>query len=91
MALMRQVKTNAHDEELQKKRDEFIRGGGLVSSDVKKKSKPKWTKMLLRIKEETIEKIEDEISHDDLATRTSWILQAIEEKLNRTEKHVKAN
>lgn len=87
MVLKRQVSPPQEEtrEEIEKKREEFIRGGGMVAADVVKKPKQKWTKLCLRIKVEALEKIDSEIAQKLSGTRTSWILEAIEEKLSKHE------
>lgn len=76
MSLKRPIK------ELQKSREEFIRGGGLVASDINDK-KEEWTKIVLRIKSEALSQIDEIVDNKMGLTRTGWILQAIEEKLDR--------
>jgi hypothetical protein len=85
MVLKRQVSLQEEETtEFQKKnREEFIRGGGLVSAD--KEQKTRWKKICLRIKEEALEKIDAELARKLGGSRTSWILEAIHEKLNKNE------
>jgi hypothetical protein len=83
--LMKKQIENASDE-LEKARNEFIRGGGFVSSDVKKKeSKDDWSRIVIRIKEEAVMQIDALIGNTMGLTRTGWILQAIEEKFDKYE------
>jgi hypothetical protein len=83
MVLKRQVEKPSED--LEKAREEFIRGGGLVASDVKKEEakNEEWTKLSLRIKISAIDEIDSKLENKMGLTRTGWILQAIEEKLER--------
>lgn len=85
MVLKRQVPTQEEPQkDIEKEREKFIMGGGLVASDVKKQpNKNIWTKICLRIKEEALDKIDDSISKKMCGNRTSWILDAISEKLQR--------
>lgn len=83
MVLKRQVSAGEPEQtEIEKKkREEFIRGAGMVASDAVQKPKARWTKVCLRIKVEALEKIDAEVSQKLGGTRTSWILEAIEKKL----------
>lgn len=66
----------------QKEIDEFIGKGGLVSADIKF-NKDEWTKFLLRISFDDLKEIDERIKYDREQSRTSWILEAIREKLER--------
>lgn len=83
MVLKRQVSAGEPEQtEIEKKkREEFIRGAGMVASDAVKKPKTRWTKICLRIKVEALEQIDAEIAQKLSGNRTSWISEAIEEKL----------
>lgn len=71
-------------QDIQKKREEFIRGGGMVIADLEKKKKSvEWCKFPLRITREAVDKIEDSLSKRLGGNRTTWILEAIQEKLQR--------
>ena len=73
-----------NDKELARRRQEFIRGGGNVVADkVKKPKSNAWTKFCLRIKEDALERIDNAVSEKMGGNRTSWILEAIDEKLKR--------
>lgn len=85
MVLKRQVeapKVEEPQEDIEKVREQFIRGGGLVASDIKKEEAEEWTKISLRIKVKAIAQIDEMISKKMGVTRTGWILQAIEDKLS---------
>ncbi len=82
MGLKRPIeKQNAENIEIA--REKFIRGGGLVPADVKNIKSNEWTRLSLRIKVDAINYIDDVISNKMGVTRTGWILQAIEEKMER--------
>lgn len=71
-------------EDLEKAREKFIKGGGMVAADVKKpESKDEWTRIVIRIKKEAVMQIDELIGDTMGLTRTGWILQAIEEKLKK--------
>lgn len=72
MVLKRQVNRNT---------ESFIRGGGLVSSDVQAEmDKTEWTRISLNLRVDVIEQIDALISKK-MMSRTRWIQQAIEDKL----------
>jgi hypothetical protein len=85
MVLRRQIPAGEPEqtEVEKKKREEFIRGAGMVASDTVQKPKTTWTKICLRIKVEALEKIDAEIAQKLSGNRTSWISEAIEEKLKQ--------
>jgi hypothetical protein len=86
MVLKRQVEIPKEEEpkkDVEKAREQFIRGGGLVPSDIKKEESDEWTKISLRIKVEAISKIDERISKKMGMNRTGWILQAIEEQFKK--------
>ena len=65
----------------EKEIDKFITAGGLVAAD--KKNQEEWIKILLRIRWDAIQQIDEELKDRMGMTRTAWILEAIQEKLNR--------
>jgi hypothetical protein len=72
------------EEDLQRAREEFIKGGGLVSCDISDiKHKEEWKKIILRVKTEAIMQIDALVENKMGMTRTAWILQAIEDKLKQ--------
>lgn len=83
MVLKRQIEApeEKQPKDIEKARQEFIKGGGLVASDVQKEKDEEWTKISLRLKVEAIAKIDSLISKKMGVTRTGWIQQAIEDKL----------
>ncbi len=81
---MRKVKVK----EIEEARQKFINGGGLVLADVEKQVEElsqldEWIKINLRIRKEAINQIDKLIAKRMGVNRTSWILRAIEEKLER--------
>lgn len=76
-------------EDIEKARQEFIRGGGKVKADLDRKEvkevKEEWERIMLRIKKEKITMIDEIVKNTMGLTRTGWILQAIEEKLKNSE------
>lgn len=82
MVLMRKVEKNKEEdlEELEKKRQKFI-----LNAE-KKEEKKEWVRMLLRIKSEFIEYIDESIKDKLNATRTSWILETIQERIQKEKK-----
>lgn len=74
------------DADLEKKREKFISGGGLVIADVanKESDEEKWLKILLRIRSDLVDEIDTLIKNRVGLTRTGWILEAIQEKIKRT-------
>jgi hypothetical protein len=74
-------------EDIEEAREKFINGGGLVLSDVEEmQKKDEWTRLVLRIRTDAVEQIDNLIKDRMGVTRTGWILQAIEEKLKRSKK-----
>ena len=71
---------------IEKSRDDFeeiISRGGHVKSD-QEKIKKKWVVMTLRITEDLIEDVEKNLEERVGMSRNSWILEAIQEKLKRS-------
>lgn len=81
MVLLRKVSKKEPDE---KEIEEYLEKGGLVAADIVKKEK--WMRMLLRIRSDAIIDIDKLISNRMGITRTSWILEAIQEKIKRESK-----
>jgi hypothetical protein len=73
------------EKDVEKARQDFIKGAGLVAADNKQPSTDEWTRIVLRIRGKAINQIDRLISNTMGVTRTGWILQAIEEKLKRSE------
>lgn len=70
------------DKDLEKKRREFIEKGGDVASD----HQSEWTNINLRIKTDMINKIDGIVKNERIGmNRTSWILEAIQEKFKKDE------
>lgn len=63
--------------------DEIIDRGGGVSSD--KVDKKAWTNFTLRIRKDFLNKIDCILEDRVGISKTGWILEAIQEKLKRTE------
>lgn len=70
--------------------ESFIRGGGLVASDIGKEldktndnnHPQEWTRVTISITREAVDKIDTLVSASPLRlTRTAWILEAIEMRL----------
>ncbi len=82
MVLLRKIekKEESDSEDLEKKRQEFI------SNAEKRKLKKEWVKLLLRIKTDFIEYIDESIKDKINATRTSWILETIQERIQKERK-----
>jgi transposase len=82
MVLMRKVEKNEEEDskELEKKRQKFI------SNAEKKKASKDWVRMLLRIRSDFIEYIDESIKDKLNATRTSWILETIQERIQKERK-----
>lgn len=82
MVLMRKIQKNEEkdSEELERKRQQFI------SNAEKKKVNKEWIKILLRIRNDFIEYIDESIKGKINATRTSWILETIQERIQREKK-----
>lgn len=53
---------------------------------IDKKSKKEWMRILLRIKSDFIDYIDESIKDELNATRTSWILETIQERIKRESK-----
>lgn len=74
---------------IEEAREKFISGGGLVQSDVIQiKNEPtikkeEWTKLILRIRFDVLEEIDELVLKRMGLTRTAWILEAIQEKLRK--------
>lgn len=84
MAFLKKVSTEQKKEPNEKEIEKYLEKGGLVPSDIEKKEK--WTRMLLRIRTDALIDIDKLISNRMGITRTSWILEAIQEKIKREEK-----
>jgi transposase len=82
MVLMRKVEKNEEEDskELEKKRQKFI------SNAEKKKVSKDWVRMLLRIRSDFIEYIDESIKDQLNSSRTSWILETIQERIQREKK-----
>jgi hypothetical protein len=89
MAFMKKVEnTNKPEVSKEEAREKFISGGGLVQADISheekaisQKSKEEWTKILIRIRSNILEEIDQLVLDRMGMTRTGWILEAIQEKL----------
>lgn len=83
MAFLKKVEI-PKTEDIEKAREKFIGGGGLVASDVEHQAKEKqeWMRMVLRIRQDAVDQIDLLIKDRMGMTRTAWILEAIQEKLN---------
>ena len=66
------------ESEVRQKREKFINGAEFVAPNIPKKQ---WSRIVLRIRRADIIEIDAIVEHRMGWTRTSWILQAIEEKL----------
>lgn len=64
-------------EDLEKERQRFI------SKAEKKKDKMEWVRILLRIRGDFIEYIDESIEGELNATRTSWILKTIQDRIKK--------
>jgi predicted house-cleaning noncanonical NTP pyrophosphatase (MazG superfamily) len=60
--------------------DEIISKGGAVPSS----NAPEWTSISMRITKGLIKEIDENVKPRLAMTRTAWILEAIQEKLNRS-------
>lgn len=76
MVFMKKV-SKSKQENLEKLREEFI-----AKAD-KSSIKNEWMRILLRIKSDDVQQIDEEIKSRMGMTRTSWILEAIQEKLQK--------
>ncbi len=83
MIIKKKVDTN---ESLEKERKKFIEGAYSENALAKTNE---WTKISLRIRNDTIEEIDQLIETDYLMNRTRWILEAIREKLEREKSYLK--
>ena len=69
--------------------DNFISGGGLVASDLKKEEPTQlvdaneWVRIILRIRLDAVKEIDKLVTKRMGITRTAWMLEAIQEKLER--------
>lgn len=70
-------------EDLDKAREQFIKGGGFVAADVKQQPEKELKSILIRVKQEAVDQIDSLVENSLGMTRTGWILQAIEEKLKK--------
>lgn len=66
---------------IKKKIEQFINKGADVSAD--KKEESGFTSILLRIPNSIVLKVNNEVEKKPWVKRTSWILDAINEKLNK--------
>lgn len=64
--------------------DKFIDKGGHVGADLPT-DKNEWTNFTLRIKQDMLKEIDEALQKTVGISKTGWILQAIQEKLKRTE------
>jgi predicted HicB family RNase H-like nuclease len=62
--------------------EKFIDKGGQVSCDKEPACKLEWTNFTLRIRKDLSEKIDCVIEERIGISKTAWILEAIQEKLN---------
>ncbi len=91
MAFMKKVESpNKSEVSQEEAREKFISGGGLVQADlieeekeVIQKPKEEWTKVLLRIRSNILDEIDQLVLDRMGMTRTGWILEAIQEKLKK--------
>lgn len=75
---------------LEEAREKFISGGGLVTADNEDGNKAEdlsksdeWVKINLRIRKDAVHQIDKLVASRMGTTRTGWILEAIQEKLNK--------
>lgn len=79
MTIKRKIEID--EEEEQKKREAFISKGGHVAAD--KKEKPEFSNVLIRIPQPMLDQIDRCVKRRSWMTRTQWILQALEEHLDK--------
>lgn len=66
--------------DIEKERKKFI------NNAEKNKKDKKWTRMLLRIRSDFLEHIDESIKDKLNSTRTSWILETIQERIKKESK-----
>ena len=66
----------------EKAREEFISKGSQSPADIKKKDENEWTNILVRIKKSALNDINERLKRRMGMKRNSWVLEAIQEKLD---------
>lgn len=82
MVLMKKIEKQKIEEskDIEKERKKFI------NNAEKNKKDKKWTRMLLRIRSDFLEHIDESIKDKLNSTRTSWILETIQERIKKESK-----
>ncbi len=62
--------------------EEFVEQGGTIASEKKVGSELEWTNFTLRIRKDLSQRIDDTIQNRIGISKTAWILEAIQDKLN---------
>jgi hypothetical protein len=70
--------------DLETERRRFIEKGGSVSNDIEHKQRKQWTCISLRFPKEMLIEIDEMLKDRVGITRTGWILQTLQEKLEKT-------
>lgn len=84
MAFMKKIEKPISQEiDIEKEREKFISN---AERKEPKEKKYQWVKMLLRVRDDFVKHIDEQIKDKIGATRTSWILEAIQEKMRRENK-----
>lgn len=65
--------------------DDIIAKGAPVRSDSKEASKKEWSHIHLRIPTDMLEKIDQLLENTVALSRTGWILQTLNEKIQKNE------
>lgn len=86
MVFMKKIKSAANKiKNKEERQQEFIASGGRVLADLEEENEEldEWTKINLRVPVDMLEDIKPFISKRRRETRTSFILDAIQEKIDR--------
>lgn len=83
MAIRKKIdkKKDATTDSIRKK---VISRGGHVVADLEEGNKSKWVQFCLRIKTQMLDQIDEILEERAGISKTGWILEAVQEKLKRT-------